>query len=157
MRVGEASVAMHVLIVCSVGGHFTEVMQLAPLLLEHTVSLVVNDRVALLDFPFRAVYQICHAERDLRVAYNFLEAARILAFEKPDIILSTGAGPAIPFAVLARVTGCSRVLFVESAAAVTQPTLTGRLIYPLSDRFFYQWPDLRRFFPRAELASVLFG
>jgi beta-1,4-N-acetylglucosaminyltransferase len=148
---------MRVLIVCSVGGHLTEVMQLAPLLRAHTVSLVVNDQVALPDFPFESVYRICHAERDLRVAYNILEAARIMAFEKPDVILSTGAGPAVPFALLARVTRGSRVLFVESASAVTEPTLTGRLIYFLADHFFYQWPDLRRHFPRGKQASVLFG
>ncbi len=148
---------MKVLIVCSVGGHFTEVMQLAPVLQGHQVSLVVNDEVALPDFPFEAVYRICHAERDWRVAINFVEAARIMAFEKPDLILSTGAGPAVPFAVLARVTRQSRFLFVESASAVTHPTLTGRLVYLLADRFFYQWPQLRRHFPHGEQASVLFG
>ncbi len=148
---------MRILIVCSVGGHFTEVMQLAPLLRDHEVTLVVNDEVALPDFPFRAIYRICHAERDARVLLNVVEAARIMKFEKPDVILSTGAGPAVPFAFLARLTGCSRVLFVESASAVTRPTLTGRLVYHVADRFFYQWPELERFFPRGALASVLFG
>jgi beta-1,4-N-acetylglucosaminyltransferase len=148
---------MRVLLVCSVGGHLTEAMQLAPLLQAHRVSLVVNDKVALPDFPFENVYHICHAERDLRVAYNIVEAARIMAFERPDVIVSTGAGLAVPFALLARVTRQSRFLFVESAAAVTHPTLTGRIVCPLADRFFYQWPQLWRHFPRGERASVLFG
>lgn len=147
---------MKILIVSSVGGHLTEVMRLAPLFRDHDVSLVVNDEAALPDFPFKAVYRIAHAERDWRVLMNFAEAARIVEAERPDIVVSMGAGPAVPLALVAKWGGGCRVLFVESAAAVTRPTLTGRLLYAVADRFFYQWPPLKRVYPKAELARVLF-
>ncbi|MCL4752358.1 MAG: hypothetical protein KJ015_19505 [Myxococcales bacterium] len=140
----------------SVGGHLTEIMQLAPLFEGHEVSLVVNDEASLPDFPFEAVYRIAHAERDWRVLLNFAEAARILRAERPDVVVSTGAGPAVPMAAVAKWAAGARVLFIESAAAVTKPTLTGRLLYLLADRFFYQWPTLASAFPRAELARVVF-
>jgi beta-1,4-N-acetylglucosaminyltransferase len=148
---------MKVLVVSSVGGHLTEVMALAPLLARHEVTLVVNDDVQLPPFPFQRVYRIAHAERDWRVLYNFLEAASILQEERPDIIVSTGAGPAVPLALLGKVGKGARIVFVESAAAVTAPTLTGRLMYHLSDQFFYQWASLRRFFPRGVLAPLVLG
>lgn len=132
-------------------------MQLAPVLAPHDVALVVNDACRLPDFPFRAVYRICHAERDLRVLTNFAEAARILRAEQPEVLLSTGAGPFVPFVLLARTLWprC-RLVYVESAAAVTAPTLTGRLVYRLVDDFFFQWPALRRHFPAGRLASIVF-
>ncbi len=63
----------------------------------------------------------------------------------------------VPFAVVARVLLGTRIVFLESAAAIVKPTLTGRLMYPLAHDFFYQWPALERFFPRGRLAPVVFG
>ncbi len=146
---------MRVLLVSSVGGHLTELMELAPVLREHEVILVVNDDVQLPNFPFARVYRIAHAERDWRVLLNLAEAARILAEERPEIIVSAGAGPAVPVALIGKLTIGARVVFIESAAAVTRPTLTGRLMYALSDRFFFQWPGLVRYFPRGELAKLV--
>jgi beta-1,4-N-acetylglucosaminyltransferase len=148
---------MKILVVSSVGGHLTEIMQLAPILAGHEVVLVLNDDAALPDFPFARVYRIAHAERDVRVLLNLLEAARILREEDPDIVLSAGAGPAVPVALVARIGSRARVVFVETAAAIKKPTLTGRLMYPIAHRFFYQWPELARFFPQAEKASIHFG
>ena len=148
---------LRICIVSSVGGHLTEVMHLAPILRDYEVVLVLNDAAPLPDFPFVRVYRIVHAERDAKVLYNFLESARILVEEDPDIVLSTGAGPAIPFALLTRLLTRARIVYVESAAAVSHATLTGRLIYPLAHRFFYQWDGVAKFFPRGEKASVHFG
>lgn len=148
---------MKILVVSSVGGHLTEIMQLAPILSAHEVVLVLNDQATLPDFPFARVYRIVHAERDARVFYNLLEAARILREEDPDLVVSAGAGPAVPVALLARIGTRARIVFVESAAAIDRPTLTGRLMYPIAHHFFYQWSSLARFFPRAEKASIHFG
>ncbi|MFN7132832.1 MAG: hypothetical protein ACK4N5_12175 [Myxococcales bacterium] len=148
---------MKILLVSSVGGHLTEALELSPLLLGHEVTLVVNDAVQLPDFPFARVYRIAHAERNWKVALNLAEAARILLAEAPDVVLSTGAGPAVPFAIVARYLQRSRVVYLETAAAVARPTLTGRLMYPLAHDFFFQWPALAKFFPRGRLAPVVFG
>jgi beta-1,4-N-acetylglucosaminyltransferase len=148
---------LKILVVSSVGGHLTEVMQLSPIFEAYEVVLVVNDVAELPTFPFSAVYQIAHAERDLRVIVNLAEAARILVHERPDVVVSAGAGPAVPFAAVARwLFGC-RVVYLESAAAIRKPTLTGRLMYRIAHDFFYQWPALKRYFPNGHLAPVVFG
>jgi UDP-N-acetylglucosamine:LPS N-acetylglucosamine transferase len=147
---------MKLLLVSSVGGHLSELMRLAPILREHEVVLVVNDEASLPDFPFRAVYRIAHAERDWKVLWNFVEAASILEAERPDVVVSMGAGPAVPFAIVGKYLAGARVLFIETAAAVERPTLTGRLLHPIADAFFYQWPALARAFPRGALARLMF-
>jgi UDP-N-acetylglucosamine:LPS N-acetylglucosamine transferase len=131
-------------------------MQIAPLLQMHEVVLVVNEAVELPEFAFTRVYRIAHAERDWRVLLNFAEAACILREERPDVIVSAGAGPVVPFAFIARLLG-ARVLYIESAAAVLRPTLTGRVLYPLANDFFYQWPALAPAFPRGRLMPLMFG
>ena len=100
-------------------------------------------------------YFIVHAERDWRVLVNLWEAWRILRRERPALILSTGAGPAVPFAVVGKLLGI-RTVFVETAAQVTLPSLTGRIMYRLADRFLYQWRGLERFFPKATYGGSLF-
>jgi len=147
---------MKLLLVSSVGGHLSELMELAPILREHEVVLVVNEEASLPDFPFSAVYRIAHAERDWRVLWNFVEAASILEAESPDVIVSMGAGPAVPFALVGKFLAGARTLFIETAAAVERPTLTGRLLHPIADAFFYQWPALAKAFPRGKLLRVMF-
>ena len=62
---------------------------------------------------------------------------------KPDVILSTGAALAVPFFVVGRLLGV-RLVYVESFTRVQRPALTGRLVYPLTDAFFVQWPTSSR-------------
>jgi UDP-N-acetylglucosamine:LPS N-acetylglucosamine transferase len=78
---------------------------------------------------------------------NLLEAWKILRMEKPRLILSTGAGPVVPFTLVGKFLGIKTV-FIETFTRVTKPSLTGRLMYWLADRFFYQWRLLETFFPK---------
>ena len=100
-------------------------------------------------------YFITHSERDWKFLINLWEAFRILKRERPGVILSTGAGPAVPFAVVGRfIFGC-RIIFIETVTRITAPSLTGRLMYHLAHEFFYQWRTLERFFPGARYGGPL--
>jgi len=109
---------------------------------------VINDRSPVLPERERA-YRISHGERDWRVLWNVAEIAAIFAQEKPDLMLSTGAGPAVSAAIVARIAGIP-VIYVEPSSAVTHPTLTGRLMRTLADEFYVQWPSLLRAAPWAK-------
>ena len=99
-------------------------------------------------------YFICHSERDWLFFVNLWEAYRIIRRERPDLILSTGAGPAVPFALVGKLFRIPNI-FVEISAQVTEPSLTGRIMYRLADRFFYQWKALERYFPKASYGGPL--
>lgn len=71
--------------------------------------------------------------RNLRLAWGIVRGYR------PDVILSTGAALAVPFFVVGRLLGV-RLVYVESFTRVQRPALTGRIVYPLTDAFFVQWP-----------------
>lgn len=78
----------------------------------------------------------------------------VLARHQPTLILSNGPGTCVPLcvgAVMLRVLGvcASRVVFVESLCRVRSLSLSGQLLYPLSDHFLVQWPQLTESHPRA--------
>jgi UDP-N-acetylglucosamine:LPS N-acetylglucosamine transferase len=85
---------------------------------------------------------------------NLAEAWKILRRERPHLILSTGAGPAVPFAIVGKLLGI-RNIFIEISAQVTTPSLTGRIMYFLADRFFYQWKGLQQYFPKGVYGGLI--
>jgi UDP-N-acetylglucosamine:LPS N-acetylglucosamine transferase len=116
---------------------------------------VLNDKAILPpDMEGRTNF-ITHSERDWKQIVNFYEAWRILRSERPDVILSTGAGPAVPFAVIGRWLFSARVIFVETITRVQRPSLTGRFMYWFADDFYYQWESLARFFPKGRCLGTL--
>ena len=81
--------------------------------------------------------------RNLRLAFRLLRA------ERPDVVLSTGAGVSVPFLLLARLMGM-RTIYLESITRIHELSLSGRLVYPFVSRFLVQWEELTAQYPRAE-------
>lgn len=145
---------MKICIVSSCGGHLTEVRLFKEIYADYEHFYVLNDKAILpKDMEGRTCF-IRHSERDWLLLPNLWEAWQILKKEKPDLILSTGAGPAVPFAAVGKILGVPNI-FVETFTRVTKPSLTGRIMYRLADRFFYQWPALSAYFPKGTYGGSL--
>lgn len=85
---------------------------------------------------------------------NTVVAWRVLRKEKPDVILSSGAAVAVPFFYLGKLFG-AKVIYIEVFDRIHKPTLTGRLVYPVSDTFIVQWEEQRQVYKKAvNLGSV---
>jgi beta-1,4-N-acetylglucosaminyltransferase len=145
---------MKICLVSSCGGHLTEIRAMKDAYHMHEHFYVLNDRLHLPEDMKEKTYFIRHSERDWLFFVNLWEAYRIIRRERPDLILSTGAGPAVPFALVGKLFRIPNV-FVEISAQVTEPSLTGRIMYRLADRFFYQWRSLERHFPKATYGGPL--
>lgn len=145
-------------LVSSVGGHLAELLELQPVLSGCELFLVLNDNApwqTRAELPVARIHRIVHAERDLRQLWNLAEALPILVRERPDVLISTGASPAVPLLGLGRLFGAVTV-FIETFAAVERPSLTGRLLHPSAEHFFVQWPELLAALPRARYSGPLF-
>ncbi len=79
----------------------------------------------------------------------------VAASERPDIVITTGAGVTIFFCLFAKLFG-AKLIYIESMAKVNRPTLTSRALYPFADMFIVQWPGLVKFFPKARFLGRLF-
>jgi len=98
---------------------------------------------------------ITHSERDWKFFMNLWEAYKILRQERPQVILSTGAGLAVPFALVGRGLFGSKVIFIETMTRIYKPSLTGRIMYWIAHDFFYQWKPLETFFPKGRYGGPL--
>ena len=143
-----------VCLVSSCGGHLTEALALQPAYSPFPHFFVVNQPLTLQKGMEGKTYVIRHSERDWLFFVNLWEAWRILKRERPAVILSTGAGPAVPFALVGKLLGIRNV-FVECSTQIARPSLTGRIMYHLADRFYYQWEGLKAYYPNGIYGGVL--
>lgn len=79
----------------------------------------------------------------------------IVVVERPDVVITTGAGIVVFFCVFAKLLG-AKLIFIESMARIERPTLTARMLYPFANLFLVQWPGLLKYFPKAKYVGRLF-
>lgn len=85
---------------------------------------------------------------------NTLLAIKILFKERPQIIISSGAGCAIPFFYIGKLIGC-KLIYIEVYDRIDLPTITGRTVYPITDKFILQWEEQKKFYPKGEVFGVI--
>ena len=85
---------------------------------------------------------------------NALLAIRLLRRERPSLVVSAGAGVAVPFFVAAWLMRIPTV-FIEVYDRVDTPTMTGRLCGPFTTRRIVQWQSQLEFYPDAHLVGPL--
>lgn len=84
----------------------------------------------------------------------FQSLCHLLKF-RPKVVISTGAGIAIPTLLLAKFLLGSKIVFIESAASVNDLSKTGYFMYGRADLFFVQWRGLQEKFPESKYIGVL--
>lgn len=143
---------MKICLVSSSGGHLYQLYALQPWWSRHErfwVTFNKRDASSMLKREqwFGAYFPT--TRNLLNLARNFFLALKILRREKPDLIISTGAGVAVPFFYVGKFLGC-RLVYIEVFDRMTSSTLTGRLVYPVADLFVIQWPEQKTFYPKGK-------
>jgi UDP-N-acetylglucosamine:LPS N-acetylglucosamine transferase len=139
----------------SAGGHYTELIRsLKGIVFKNSYHVTYySDRFSNERHVNR--YFIYHPRRRIyRFLINSLQALLILIYERPKIIISSGADVAVSTIILGKLLFRSQVIFIESAGDLS-PTLSGRLVYHFSDLFIVQWPEKLKYFPKAKLSNGL--
>lgn len=143
------------LLVCSPGGHLSQMMRLRPWWERHERTWVSFDKADARSHLAAedTVWAFHPTTRNIpNLIRNLRLARRVLRDVRPDVVVSNGAGVAVPFFWLARRMGIATV-YVEVFDRVDSPTLTGRLCRPVTDLFCVQWPEQQRFYK----GSVVIG
>ena len=85
---------------------------------------------------------------------NTFRAFRVLGKERPDLIISCGAAVAVPFFYVGKLFG-AKLIYIEVFDRIDSATLTGRLVYPIADRFIVEWEEMKKVYPKAvNLGSI---
>jgi len=134
---------MKIALVCSHGGHYTEMLRLLPAFAGHDYFFVTyhsarEDEVKSLApaYFFENIGQ-----NPLRLLLAVPRLLGIFRREKPAVILTTGAEIGLPAIYLGRLMGMHTV-YIESWCRTRTASLTGRLVYPVAHEFLVQWPEM---------------
>ena len=142
---------------CSPGGHLLQMRALGPAWRDHDTTwvtlpgvdverLLEGQDVVLADGP---------TNRSLRkLLTNLILAWKVVRKNRPQAILSTGAALAVPFFLVGKLHG-AKLVYVESLTRTQSLSLTGRLVYPIVDAFFVQWPTATRMRRARYLGSLM--
>lgn len=135
-------------LVGSSGGHLTHLYMLKPTWENSDRFWVTFDKIdANSILKDERVYH-CYfpTNRNIKnLIKNTFLARKILRKEKPDIIISSGAAVAVPFfwlGKLRRSKNRTKNIYIEVFDRIDKPTLTGRLVKPVTDKFIVQWDEM---------------
>jgi len=138
------------------GGHFRELLNAAESVegekyfVSHyslqTAELMKDSRHYYIVYPYKSI---------LKYLWNGVQSIRHVYREKPQVVVSTGAGSAVPSILLCKVFLRSKIIYIESAARVATPSKTGKFLYKFADLFLIQWPALQAHYPKAKYCGLL--
>lgn len=139
--------------IASTGGHFEQLMVLKPLMDKYDSFIVTEKTNYSVIKDDRKVYYLRQVNRNEKVFIfkmieNTFKSLKIFIKENPDVVISTGALATIPMCLLLKAFR-RKVIFIESFAKVTSPTLTGKLVYKFADQFYVQWEQMKEHYPDA--------
>ena len=148
---------LKICLVGSSGGHLTHLYMLKPFWKDKNRFWVTFDkedaRSLLKDEKVYPCYFPTNRNIKNLIRNTFL-TIRVLKKEKPDLIISSGAAVAVPFFYLGKLFG-AKTIYIEVFDRIDKPTLTGKLVYPVTDRFIVQWEEMKKVYPKAiNLGSI---
>ncbi|PSB30601.1 glycosyltransferase [Stenomitos frigidus] len=123
------------MLICSSGGHFKYAQGLRPLLDKFQkvcwVTFMTGTTKAQLSNSGESIHwAYSPTNRNLlNLIRNLALAVRVLKQEQPDIVISTGAGVAVPFLLLAKFIYRKETIFIESKTRVSDLSLSAKLLY----------------------------
>lgn len=149
---------LKICLVGSSGGHLTHLYMLKPFWEKHERFWVTFDkedaRSLLQDEIFYPAYY--PSNRSLKaLMINSWRALKILPKEKPDLIISSGAAPAVPFFWLGKLFG-AKTIYIEVFDRIDASTIAGKMVYPVTDKFIVEWEEMKKVYPKAENLGSIF-
>jgi beta-1,4-N-acetylglucosaminyltransferase len=144
---------MKVLLVSSTGGHFNALQKLNSFWGQHDCCWVTfrTDATEKALKNKNVYWAYSPTNRNLpNLVRNFILAFQVILQERPQLILTTGAGVAVPFIILGKLLG-AKTAFVESFTRIKQLSLSARLVMPFLDVVYVHWQQLKQRYSKAEL------
>jgi UDP-N-acetylglucosamine:LPS N-acetylglucosamine transferase len=145
---------MKICLVCGGGGHLSELLRLSEAFIEHETFYITFEASTTKNLP--NAYYLRYSDSagiNLRNALKFLRAfvdvLFILRREKPQVIVTTGDGVAIPPCCVGKCLGI-KIIYIETLARVNKLSITGRVLYPIANVFLVQWKSLANKYRKAQ-------
>ena len=134
-----------VLAVASSGGHWVQLMRITPAFTGFEIVYVTvldSYRAQVSENKF---YVVNDANRWNKIGLirQALQLAWIMAKERPDVVVSTGAAPGYFALLLGRLFG-ARTIWIDSLANIDHVSMSGARVGRYADLWLTQWPHLAK-------------
>lgn len=145
-----------VMFISSVGGHLTQLLELSPMYKNYDYVLVTEKTAVTnsMNEKYKIEYLVYGSRQYLfkyifKFLYNIFKSFYLFVKYRPDVIVTTGAHTSVPMCYIGKLFQ-KKIIFIESFAKRTSPTLSGRLVYPIASIFIVQWKTMLKFYPKAK-------
>jgi UDP-N-acetylglucosamine:LPS N-acetylglucosamine transferase len=141
---------------CSAGGHLTQLLQLNDLWKNYEYFYLTSKSKSSLNLTEKTYYIKNPKRNPILFFLVFIQSLTIFLIEKPQVVVTTGAGIAIPISLIAKIFR-KKLIFIESFSRVKDPSITGKLLYLFADLFLVQWKTLlKKYGPKALYEGAVF-
>ena len=147
---------LRICIVASAGGHLTQAITIASELRKKYPVYFVTYRLPHFpeDIEGLPTFFVINAHTYSSYLLNFFQSLKIIIKQRPNVLISTGAGVAIGTCLLGKVLG-AKLIYVESGSRTKNPSRTGRFLYYFADLFIVQWPSVKWAYPKSVVGGPL--
>ncbi len=154
----------NVLFVASTGGHLYELLQLKDIFENYDFHLITEktkSNMYLSETYKNRVFYLVYGTKDhpfsypFKLIYNCFKSLYLYLKIHPDYIVTTGVHTAGPICCLGKIFG-SKIIYIETFANMSSKTVTGRLLYPIADKFIVQWESMKDIYPNATYGGWIF-
>ena len=149
---------MKVCLVGSSGGHLTHLYMLKSFWENHERFWVTFDKEDARSLLERERMIPCYfpTNRNLKnLIRNTFLAWKVLRKERPDLIISSGAAVSVPFFYLGKFFFRAKTIYIEVFDRIDASTMSGKMVYPITDKFIVQWEEMKKVYPKAiNLGSI---
>lgn len=146
--------------ISSSGGHLEQIKQLKMVAEKYDHYYVLPDNASTAKFKEKK-YLVGDFYRRNRVRFMFrfaitaMQQLAIFIKERPDVVITTGAGVVIPTCLYAHFFG-KKLIYIESFARMKSLNKTAELLKKYADLFIVQWEDLLKIVPDAVYGGWLY-
>jgi len=163
MSFGSNSQDIKICFLASGGGHFQQICQLGRMAeqYEHFLITIVGNNLISDHCSFKRIYLVEEVgsgfwkKKPGRMIHVLVRMFRIFQKEKPNLVISTGSGIAVPGFLLAKLFNI-KLIYIEAYARISSLSLTGKICYRLADLFIVQHSQLINRWPRALYGGSLY-
>ena len=141
----EDAPRLKVLLVASGGGHWVQLMRVAPAFAGQECVYVTTVKGCEAEVGDARLHLVADANRwnKLKMLLLAIRMLLIVLRERPDVVVSTGAAPGYFALRFGKFFG-AKTTWLDSVANVERLSLSGQLVGAYADMWLTQWPHLSR-------------
>ena len=153
-----------VLFISSTGGHLEELLALKPLFKKYDYEIVTektSSTISLREKYGKKVHYLIYGTKHyifsyiLKTPLNIFKSLYFYIKIRPKVIITTGAHTAVWMCFIGKLFR-SKIIYIETLANISTKTLSGKLIYPIADKFIVQHEEMLKLYPKAIYGGFIF-